>query len=323
MSDGCSKIAFATAVLAVWAHPSWAQAPLPGPQDPTAGDAARLYASACAPCHGRKGDGAGRGVRQLGTPQPRDFTAGVFEFRTTPTGSLPTDDDLYRAISRGIPGTWMPAWEKLLSSEQRWALVRYIKGFSEFFAEEEPDLPIQIPPEPGSSPELVEEGRFVYAVLKCWQCHGPSGRGDGPSADELTDDWDRKIRPYDFTRGHYKNGSDPSDIYRTLVTGLNGTPMPAFERGNLRYPGGGDADLASLREGVGDDGLRMLEAYLAGQPTAAELEGMDEAEMERLLEWRTWALVYYVRSLNRPRGVLYWLFGENPELQGKRPDDER
>ncbi|MCK5489204.1 MAG: cytochrome c, partial [Gemmatimonadetes bacterium] len=133
-----------------------------------------------------EGGRAGRGARQLGTPQPRVFTAGVVEFRSTPTGSLPTDDDLYRVISRGIPGTWMPAWEKLLSSEQRWALVRYIKGFSEFCAEEEPDLPIQIPPEPGSSPELVEEGRFVYAVLECWKCHGPSGRGDGPSADELT-----------------------------------------------------------------------------------------------------------------------------------------
>ncbi|MFQ5889377.1 MAG: c-type cytochrome [Gemmatimonadota bacterium] len=314
---GVRGVGLVAAALFLRAVPGLAQAPAPGPQDPSTGDAARLYAGACAPCHGRLGDGNGRGSRLLGAPKPRDFTSGTFKFRRTPTGSLPADEDMYRTISRGVPGTWMPAWEDLLSPAQRWALVRYIKGFSEFFAEEEPDPAVEIPPEPGPSPELLREGRFVYVMLKCWDCHGSLGRGDGPSAAELTDDWGERIKPYDFTRGGYKNGSAPSDLYRTLVTGLNGTPMPAFERDIVAFPGGAKVDVGPVREAVDAESLPELEAYLAGQPTAAELEAMPEAALEELVQRRLWALVYYVRSLNRPKGAFYWLFGENPEMAGE------
>ena len=289
--------------------------PAPSPTRVAAVNAARLYESACATCHGRYGDGQGPGARALGSPQPRDFTAGVFKFRSTPTGSLPTDDDLYRNISQGVPGTWMPQWENLLTPDQRWALVRYIKSFSEWFDEEEADPPIEIPPAPPATPDLIREGRMVYAVLKCWQCHGPAGRGDGPSADELFDDWDRKITPYDFTRGNYKNGSAPPDLYRTLVTGLTGSPMPAFEHSNVAFRGGRDADVEPMRAALSTDELRQLTAYLAEQPTAAALQAMPVTELDRLVERRRWALIYYVRSLDRAKGPLYWLFGENPELQ--------
>ncbi len=296
-----------------------AQAQLPQLQDRvSAVDVASLYTDACAPCHGRLGDGNGRGARLLGAPQPRDFTAAVFKFRSTPTGSLPTDEDVYRTISRGVPGTWMPAWEDLLSSDQLWALVRYLKGFSEFFAEEEPESAIPIPPAPDATPEMIREGRFVYAMLGCAQCHGSLGRGDGPSADELTDDWDRKIRAYDFTRGDYKNGSSPSDVYRTLVTGLSGTPMPAFERDNVAFPGGPGVEIpAAVRETIGLEDLPALETYVTNQRTEAEIAAMSQPELEELVQRRFWALVYYVRSLNRGTGVLHWLFGENPELKAK------
>jgi hypothetical protein len=208
----------------------------------------------------------------------------------------------------------MPAWEDLLSAEQRWALVRYIKSFSEFFAEEAPDPPVSIPPEPGVTTELVLEGRWVYAMLQCSQCHGPLGRGDGPSADELTDDWDKRIWPYDFTRGNYKNGAAPSDLYRTLVTGLSGSPMPAYEPDMVAFPGGSGVDISALREALDPDGVRGLEAYLADQPTAVQLMTMSEDEVDGLVQRRLWALVYYVRSLDRAKGLFYWLFRENPEL---------
>lgn len=294
------------AALAVVATPCVAQAPASGPQDLSTGDAARLFNSACAPCHGPSGDGQGRGARLLGTPQPRNFTSAVFKFRSTPTGSLPRDEDVYRTISRGVPGTWMPAWEDLLSEAERWALVRYIKGFSEFFEDEEPDPAVLIPRDPGSTPDLVREGRFVYAALKCAQCHGPLGRGDGESADELEDDWGFQIWPYDFTRGRLKNGSAPSDMYRTLVTGLTGSPMPAFERQIVAFPGGEDAAPAPQSP--------ELATYLSGQPSAAQLDEMGDAGVDAIAERRLWALVYYVRSLSRPKGLFYWLFQENPEL---------
>ncbi|MFQ5680097.1 MAG: c-type cytochrome [Gemmatimonadota bacterium] len=311
-SGWAGGLAVAVALLA--ARPAETQAPAPGPQDLSTGDASRLFDAACAPCHGRLGNGEGRGARLLGRPQPRDFTPGVFKFRSTPTGSLPTDQDIFRTISRGVPGTWMPAWEDLLTQKQRWALVRYIKGFSEYFAEEEPDPPVEIPPEPGYSATLEREGRFVYAALKCWQCHGPRGRGDGPSAGELEDDWGAKIRPYDFTRGRYKNGSTPSDLYRTLVTGLSGTPMPEMAPQNVLFPGGAGTDAGPMREGVAPEEFRELQAYLADQPTLDQIRALREEEAEELVRRRLWALVYYLQSLERPVGALQWLFGTNPEL---------
>ncbi|MFQ5529888.1 MAG: c-type cytochrome [Gemmatimonadota bacterium] len=308
----CAAV-FAASLLC-WAVPVSAQAPPAGPQDLSSGDAARLYNSACAPCHGVLGDGRGLRADRLGSPQPRDFTPAVFKFRSTPTGSLPTDEDLFRTISRGVPGTWMPSWKSLLSESERWAIVRYIKGFSEFFADEEPDPAVSIPPDPGSTQERVQEGRLVYATLKCWQCHGALGRGDGPSADELEDDWDRQIWPYDFTRGGYKNGSAPADLYRTLLTGLTGTPMPAFEPAVVAYPGGTDADVAPMREALDAEGLRALEAYLAEQPDGDQLATMTDAEVDALVERRMWALVHYVRSLDRGKSLFYKLFNENPEM---------
>ena len=296
----------------LWVSPALAQAPEPGSQDETRGEARRLYDNACAPCHGRRGDGEGPAAPQLGRPQPRDFTAAVFKFRSTPTGYLPTDEDLFRIISMGVPGTWMPAWERLLSEEHRWSLVRFIKGFSDQF-DEGVEPPPRIPAEPGSSPELVREGRFVYEVLNCWQCHGMNGRGDGPSAGRLTDYKDRKIKPYDFTRGRPKSARY---LYRTLVNGLDGTPMPAYEREALAFPGGTGADLGRVEEGLGPTAADELAEYLAGQPSVDELDAMSDEGLDLLVQRRRWALVYFVQSLARGKDALYWLFAEDPETQG-------
>jgi cytochrome c oxidase cbb3-type subunit 2 len=295
----------------LWATPTLAQAPEPGGQDATSGEARRLYNNACAPCHGVRGDGEGPAARQLGSPQPRDFTTAVFKFRSTPTGYLPTDEDLFRVISAGVPGTWMPAWERLLSEEQRTSLVRFIKGFSDQF-NEEVEAPSATITEPGYSAELVREGRFVYQVLNCWQCHGMDGRGGGPSADRLTDYKDRKIRPYDFTRGRPKSAHY---LYRTLVTGLDGTPMPAYETEALAFPGGADADLDRVEEGLGQEAADELKNYLAGQPSAEQLAAMSEEALDLLVQGRRWAVVYYVQSIARGKDALYWLFAEDPEAQ--------
>jgi mono/diheme cytochrome c family protein len=215
----------------------------------------------------------------------------------------------------------MPAWEGLLSPAQRWALVWYVKDFCEVFLEEEPDAPIEIPKAPPETAALVWEGKYVYAMLGCRKCHGDRGRGDGPSARELVDDWGWKIRPYDFTRGDYKNGSTPSDVYRTLVTGLNGTPMPALEPQIVAYPGGSDVDIGELGEVLESSVVEELRVYLEIEPTAAELQQMSPLETEILVQRRLWALVYYLRSLHRPKGFLYRLFVENPELRGNHDND--
>jgi cytochrome c oxidase cbb3-type subunit 2 len=185
-----------------------------------------VYERRCVGCHGEKGDGNGPAATFL-DPRPRNFTIGSFKFRTTPSGSLPTDGDLYRTLTRGVRFTAMPTWHEL-PEKDRIAVIAFIKTFSSRWKEDKPEPPIMIGEPPTPTPELLERGKALYAQAKCFQCHGESGRGDGPSADELEDDLKFRIRPADFTRGQFKGGSDVQDIYRAMTTGLDGTPMPSF-----------------------------------------------------------------------------------------------
>ncbi|MEK9630092.1 MAG: hypothetical protein VW455_13865, partial [Nitrospinota bacterium] len=66
-----------------------------------------IFMHMCVFCHGEDGNGGGKATEYL-YPWPRDFRKGIFKFRTTPTGTLPRDEDLYRTIVEGIPGTSMP-----------------------------------------------------------------------------------------------------------------------------------------------------------------------------------------------------------------------
>ena len=189
-----------------------------------------LYRQACAPCHGVRGDGQGPAAQGL-EPRPHDFTQGVFKFRTTPVNAMPTDADLLRTISEGIPGTAMPAWKHLLSEEQRSDLVQYIKTFAaEKFAAaaSTPVEPLRVPSAPPATPARIANGQQIYERLQCWQCHGHSGRGDGPLAGLMRDVRNRPIRPQNFTKGVYKSGQLPEDLLRTVFTGLSGTPMPSY-----------------------------------------------------------------------------------------------
>lgn len=197
-----------------------------------------VYNAYCVICHGADGDGKGlMGVihraQQDGLvvdTYPRDFTAGMFKFRSTPSGSLPTDDDLMKVVTIGIPRSGMPS-HKDVSTEDREAVIAYIKTFSPKWVEFEADPPIAVPEVPdyiGSS-ESVARGKDAFKLAGCFNCHGASGQGDGPSASGLKDNWGDKILPFDFTSGPLKRGSSPKDVYLTFMTGLDGTPMPSYQ----------------------------------------------------------------------------------------------
>jgi len=187
----------------------------------------KVYRKACLTCHGVAGDGAGP-VARLFKPAPRDFTRGVYKFRSTPSGQLPTDADLYRTISTGIPGTGMPAWAPHLSPGERRAVAMYIKLFFPKFATRGARHEIKIGKQPKRTADSIARGRKTYTDMQCGKCHGPTGRGDGPSSGELKDDRGRPIAPYDMTTGRYRGGSTARDIYRTIATGVSGTPMPGY-----------------------------------------------------------------------------------------------
>jgi mono/diheme cytochrome c family protein len=93
-----------------------------------------IYGQNCAACHGIKGDGNGDAAAFL-LPKPRSFVEAKYRLRSTPTGQLPTDVDLFRSVSLGLPGTPMPPWKHSLSEDDRWAVVEYIKSFSSRFSD--------------------------------------------------------------------------------------------------------------------------------------------------------------------------------------------
>jgi cytochrome c oxidase cbb3-type subunit 2 len=185
-----------------------------------------VYERRCVGCHGVKGDGNGPAATFL-NPRPRNLTLGAFKFRSTPSGSLPTDGDLYRTLTRGVRWTAMPTWHEL-PEQDRISVITYIKTFSTRWKEEKPEPPIPIGDPPKATADLLARGKELYVQAKCWQCHGNGGKGDGPSADDLKDDLGFKIRPADFTRGQFKGGGDVRDMFRAMTTGLDGTPMPSF-----------------------------------------------------------------------------------------------
>jgi mono/diheme cytochrome c family protein len=189
------------------------------------------YRRYCVGCHGPMGDGNGEVAQWLDPPmwpKPRDFQLGIFKCRSTPTGTLPTDQDLYDAIGRGFDRSAMPMWNTF-SKQQRVDLVAYVKHFSPRFATEKPGTPIEIPAEPEVTADRVKAGRDIFAKVQCWKCHGVTGQANGPSASTLQDDLGRPIAAFNFTEGSRpKCGSTDQDIYRIFMTGLDGTPMPSF-----------------------------------------------------------------------------------------------
>jgi DMSO reductase family type II enzyme heme b subunit len=222
---------------------------------------AEIYLFRCAVCHGEEGDGDGIAAEFL-YPKPRDFTNGIFKYKTSP-GELPArDEDLFNTIKYGLTGTSMPAWKTLLTDEQINRLIPVIKRFDMFG--------IWLPEEADEDEDFDEEGRYIKNDFKriteieptetqtdypysaesivlgkiafektCRQCHGNTGRGNITSGKRLADDWQYRLWPRDLTkpwtwRVSHVSGLDEKSraetirqIYTLLSIGIPGTPMPA------------------------------------------------------------------------------------------------
>lgn len=192
----------------------------------------RIFENQCAPCHGATGKGNGPWSTTLEN-KPRNFRSGIFKFRTTPYGKLPSDDDLRRTIRSGISGTAMPTFQKLPDSDLD-AIVVYVQTFSRRWRDASLyAAPMEIPKVPDwfreteKSAVEIEEGAVLFAQM-CASCHGPKGKGDGLAAKSLKDVWEQPIVPADLSQPHHKSGDAPTDLFRTIATGLDGTPMIGF-----------------------------------------------------------------------------------------------
>jgi DMSO reductase family type II enzyme heme b subunit len=191
-----------------------------------------IYEKRCAPCHGKKGEGNGPAAGFM-MPRPRNFTWGIYKFRSTLSGFVPTDEDLFRTIRHGLPGTAMPGWP-LFTDDEIKGLIHYIKAFApdefEEAAEEKPEI-IQVGTPPEASPELIEKGNKIFhGKAKCFECHGNKGRGNEIKL--LKDDWGYRVFPRNLTHPwEYRRGTEATleIIYLAVTTGLYGTPMPSFK----------------------------------------------------------------------------------------------
>ncbi|MCP4510042.1 MAG: c-type cytochrome [Fuerstiella sp.] len=96
------------------------------------------------------------------------------------------------------------------------------------------------------SPESRRLGRELYLSkgINCADCHGIAGKGDGPQTTifeknpvtqqlydtpGLHDVWDNVNQPRNLTRGIYRGGRRPIDLFRRIHAGIKGSRMPSFK----------------------------------------------------------------------------------------------
>ncbi len=219
-----------------------------------------VYRKRCVQCHGDSGDGNGPVAGSL-YPRPRDYRKGIFKFASTPYGAKPLRTDLIRTVSRGISGTSMPAFHLLPNADIE-AVVDYVLalthrgelesqlvlevGSADAYEEDvltetidtikgrweqaaqQVYYPLTI--EPVFTAEHIIAGKAAFLSKGCAQCHGADGRGQTPEnlKGDRKDAWGYSTRAADLTSGMLRGGGRPIDLYRRIYSGINGTPMPAF-----------------------------------------------------------------------------------------------
>ncbi len=182
----------------------------------------KVYNKFCVGCHGVNGDGKSEAAKFF-RDKPPNFHTAVFRWKSTPEGTLPTDEDLLHVLNWGIPQTPMPSF-KLVPEVQKRAVIAYIKTFSDRWEKEQPGESVYKNikrPDYFGTPESVERGKKLFAT-NCTACHGEKGKGDGPIAATLP------VPPTDLTYPVRGAGPKPEDTFRVLTVGLEGSPMPAF-----------------------------------------------------------------------------------------------
>jgi len=231
----CRRPAIGAALIAMIVLGLTASAPAAAGTAPTSPQALALgkqtFEKQCSPCHGMTGAGDGQASWLL-YPRPRNFRTGKFRLVSTWDG-VPTDDDLFNTISRGMPGSAMPSWG-YLPEATRWAVVAYVKSLVQTpFVIKPPTDPtsdgrvgtgiVRVPTEPPYDAKTEARAKQMFADA-CASCHGLTGKGDGVA--EQHDEMGLPTHPRDLTIGVFKGSPDPQSLYRRIVAGMPGSPMP-------------------------------------------------------------------------------------------------
>lgn len=198
----------------------------PLPPDPASG--AAIYAEKCAPCHGVTGLGDGESASQL--PNPVPALGAPEEARQA------NPRDWYNAVTNGNLESFMPPFNSL-SERQRWDVVAYALTMS-------------------TNPDNLAQSAVIYQA-ECAECHGETGKGDGPQAATLGDSVP------DFADLAFLASRSNQDLFNAISAGI-GTSMPAYDQ-QLN-----DAERWGLTEYVRSLALSNASGEQAALPTQAE-----------------------------------------------------
>lgn len=80
-------------------------------------EGARIFKTNCGTCHGPQGYGDGPIGESL-DPKPQNLAE---------LQAVAADDFLYWRIAEGSPGTSMPPWKNIMTEEQIWQIVAFIR----------------------------------------------------------------------------------------------------------------------------------------------------------------------------------------------------
>lgn len=191
--------------------------------------AADLFIKHCAACHGPDGAGDGPAGEQL-YPKPRAFRESPLRFAATGGTSAMVLEAISRTIREGIPRSSMPGFQGTLTDAEIAGVAAYTKSLADKANAEwkRESLAEKPSPMPEYTDGLKATGAALYVSVGCVTCHGEKGHGDGPSMATLKDSIGRPIHPANLASGQFKSGTKAEDIYRTIVNGVPGTPMPAY-----------------------------------------------------------------------------------------------
>ncbi len=271
----------------------------------------------CVHCHGMWGAGDGPTAPFL-NPRPRDFRRGVFKFRSTPVGTKPTHADLVRIIKRGAHGTMMPAFDRPWDVDVD-ALAWYVQYLSmrgelegllfntylqnemlepddvsgnfeyvtEAWMDGAPDAVVEVGAAVDiSTPELlaasIKRGGDLFRDGKtgnCLSCHGPNGAGDGDDTSSFVDDWGYPLPPANLTKGQFRGGSRPIDLYMRIASGISGTKMPGYAGSLVLYV-------------CAEHGTKNAKPECSAEDCEEDIEESKSYE-------QIWDLVNFVKSLPR------------------------
>ena len=241
----------------------------------------------------RRGRGLRRAVPRAAAAR---FRRGQFKFRTTASGQLPTDDDLFRTISRGANGTGMPPWQYLLDDDERWALVDYVKTLRRR-ASRQPRAAsrCRCPTRPANRATPSTAARSTRRC-SARSATATTAAASGPSSTALVDAKGRHVNTRDFTQpASYRTGWTEREIIRTLETGMNGVPMPSYT--------GVDVDAGRVRPGrLPDDAWRATARAIRSGRSRESMEGLGAPD--RVITLREHAWKYEPSEIRVKRGEV-------------------